>query len=141
MDDSDEPSLQFDVIDTGLGMSEEQKATLFQPFMQADTSTTRKFGGTGLGLTISKRFAELLGGNITVAATKLGVGTTFRASPCAPSEHAAGSLRQVHAHVFPGHDGSVPHLAGFDLDAAHKFVFMVGVVVEDGERLGVGRPA
>jgi CheY-like chemotaxis protein len=80
IDDGDEPYLQFDVIDTGRGMTEEQKSKLFQPFMQADTSTTRKFGGTGLGLTISKRFAELLGGDITVAATEMGVGSTFRAT-------------------------------------------------------------
>ncbi|MFQ5423429.1 MAG: PAS domain S-box protein, partial [Phycisphaerae bacterium] len=83
------PSLQFDVVDTGRGMTDEQAARLFQPFMQADNSTTRKFGGTGLGLTISKRFAELLGGDITIAATELGVGTTFRASV------ATGSLDGV----------------------------------------------
>jgi len=80
VDDRHAPYLQFDVIDTGRGMTQEQVAMLFQPFMQADTSTTRKFGGTGLGLTISKRFAELLGGDITVAATEKGVGTTFRAT-------------------------------------------------------------
>ena len=78
VDDADKHYLQFDVIDTGCGMTEEQEAKLFQPFMQADTSTTREFGGTGLGLTISKRFAEMLGGDITVAATEMGVGTTFR---------------------------------------------------------------
>jgi len=74
------PYLQFDLIDTGRGMTREQVARLFQPFVQADNSTTRKFGGTGLGLTISKRFAELLGGNLIVATTELGVGTTFRAT-------------------------------------------------------------
>ena len=77
-DDADDPALQFDVIDTGRGMTEEQKAKLFQPFTQVDNSTTRQFGGTGLGLTISKRFAEMLGGDITVAATEMGVGSTFR---------------------------------------------------------------
>ena len=72
--------LQFDVVDTGLGMTPEQAARLFQPFTQADSSTTRKFGGTGLGLAISKRFAELLGGDITIAETAVGVGTRFRAT-------------------------------------------------------------
>ena len=80
VNDDEEPHLQFDVMDTGRGMTKEQTAKLFQPFMQADASTTRQFGGTGLGLTISKRFAELLGGDITVPATELGVGTTFRAT-------------------------------------------------------------
>ncbi len=80
VDDSGEALMQFDVSDTGCGMTEEQKAKLFRPFTQADSSTTRKFGGTGLGLTISKRFAELLGGDIIVASTNMGVGTTFRAT-------------------------------------------------------------
>ncbi|MFQ5462489.1 MAG: ATP-binding protein [Phycisphaerae bacterium] len=80
VDDVGGPCMQFDVIDTGRGMTEEQSARLFQPFVQADTSTTRKFGGTGLGLTISRRFAELLGGDITIATTKPGAGTTFRAT-------------------------------------------------------------
>ncbi len=78
VDSGDAPCLQFDVIDTGRGMTQEQVAKLFQPFIQADNSTTREFGGTGLGLTISKRFAELLGGDITVVETEIGVGTTFR---------------------------------------------------------------
>ncbi len=80
VNDNDEPRLQFDVIDTGRGMTEEQVAKLFQPFTQADASTTRKFGGTGLGLTISKRFAELLGGDIAVVETEVGGGTTVRAT-------------------------------------------------------------
>ncbi len=80
VDDADAPCLQFDVIDTGRGMTQAQVAKLFQPFMQADNSTTREFGGTGLGLTISKRFAEMLGGDITVVASEMGLGTTIRAT-------------------------------------------------------------
>ncbi len=76
--DEANPQLQFDILDTGAGMTEEQAARLFQPFTQADSTTTRKFGGTGLGLTISKRFAEMLGGDITVVESEEGVGTRFR---------------------------------------------------------------
>jgi signal transduction histidine kinase len=68
-DAGDNPMLQFDVIDTGIGMTAEQVVALFQPFAQADTSTTRKFGGSGLGLAICKRLTELLGGDISVEST------------------------------------------------------------------------
>ena len=70
------PHLRFDVIDTGVGLTKEQQANLFRPFAQADSSTTRKFGGTGLGLTISKRLATMLGGDLTVR-SEPGAGSTF----------------------------------------------------------------
>jgi signal transduction histidine kinase/DNA-binding response OmpR family regulator len=68
--------IEFRVSDTGIGLSPEQKANLFQPFTQADASTTRKYGGTGLGLTITKEFCELLGGQITFE-SEMGKGSTF----------------------------------------------------------------
>ena len=72
----DEPKLQFDVIDTGIGVPDDQIKSLFLPFTQADTSATRQFGGTGLGLSISQRLVELLGGEFSVSSTP-GKGSTF----------------------------------------------------------------
>lgn len=74
--DATDQQLQFDVIDTGIGISDEQMARLFKPFSQGDASVTRNFGGTGLGLAISQRLAETLGGSITASSTA-GVGSTF----------------------------------------------------------------
>jgi len=66
----------FEVEDNGIGVTSEQKARIFEAFSQADTSITRKYGGTGLGLTISSRFVELMGGKLQLE-SEPGKGTKF----------------------------------------------------------------
>ena len=74
--DPDKCAISFSVEDTGIGISPDKKAHIFEAFSQADTSVTRKFGGTGLGLTISARYAELMGGKLELE-SELGKGTRF----------------------------------------------------------------
>ncbi|MBE9562064.1 MAG: response regulator [Proteobacteria bacterium] len=71
--------IHFLVTDNGIGMTEEQQEKLFQPFTQADSSTTRKYGGTGLGMTITQQFTKMMGGKIEVK-SKLAEGTKFELS-------------------------------------------------------------
>ena len=86
----------FRVRDTGIGMTQEQLGRLFEPFTQADASTTRRYGGTGLGLTITRRFCEMLGGDIRVE-SEPSTGTTFTLR--IPARMGAGQKQRTTAGV------------------------------------------
>lgn len=87
-----EDRLSFLVRDTGIGMTPAQQDLLFQPFSQADASTSKKYGGTGLGLVITQRFCQMMGGEITVS-SQIGKGTTFTINvPRRAPETAVGAL-------------------------------------------------
>jgi hypothetical protein len=92
--DDDQVSLLFEVIDTGIGISNEQRKVLFEPFSQVDGSTTRKYGGTGLGLSICLQLVELMGGRINVSSVP-GQGSDFyfsiRVSKLRPQLNCKGS--------------------------------------------------
>ncbi len=91
----------FKISDTGVGMTTEQLAKLFQPFMQADSSTTRRFGGTGLGLAITREFSRMLGGEV-IAESELGRGSIF--TLVLPAELQRGDVEEVStSDREPGH--------------------------------------
>lgn len=108
-------TLSFSVRDTGIGMSAEQLEHLFHAFTQADGSITRRFGGTGLGLTISKRLVEMMGGNLAVQ-SQLGEGSLFEFTLLLPfpSEQKARSI--------PGHLQSMRVLIVDDLDISRQML-------------------
>ncbi len=106
----DGDSAVFQVADSGIGMSESQLDRVFEPFRQADATTTKRYGGTGLGLTISQRFCHMMGGTIT-ASSQEGVGTTFEVRLPLQVD-GLGSAPEVWDVPVPEKISSVPELVG-----------------------------
>ena len=110
--------LRFEVADTGPGIAEDKQALVFEPFAQADASTTRRFGGTGLGLAICRQFVGLMGGDLRLD-SQLGVGSTFSfALPMARGQRSAAAELQdkglgnarARAHILAAEDNSTNQL-------------------------------
>jgi signal transduction histidine kinase len=97
LDSESVPVMCFEVVDTGIGISPEQQQRLFQPFAQADASITRSYGGTGLGLALTRELCELLGGEISLAST-FNQGTTFTVR--LPAEPKTNFVIDAHPRAF-----------------------------------------
>jgi signal transduction histidine kinase/CheY-like chemotaxis protein len=132
------PAIQFEVKDSGIGMAAEQVERLFQPFSQADSSSRRKYGGTGLGLSVSRQFARMMGGDIAVAST-LGDGSVFTLSlPRTVTEVARAAASEAepisgHVLVIDG-DAEVRDLLG-KLLTARGFTVTVAASGREGIRV------
>jgi len=97
--ESDKAYIVMKIKDSGIGIPEDKLDKLFNPFTQADSSTSRDFGGTGLGLTIAKKLSHLMDGDITIE-SKMGVGTTFIFTCCLPITNTSPTNTDVNENYF-----------------------------------------
>ena len=112
--------LEIAVSDTGIGMSEEQVGRLFQAFTQADSSTTRKYGGTGLGLIITKHLSRIMGGDVNVSSVE-GEGTTFTASFIVNSKGPQNTEVEAIRHDT---SSTVPSVDTLTLNSEHSILII-----------------
>jgi signal transduction histidine kinase/CHASE1-domain containing sensor protein/CheY-like chemotaxis protein len=134
--DEGEEFLEFQVTDTGTGISEKNREGLFKPFSQGDVTSTRKYGGTGLGLALSKRLAELLGGDLFLLESSVGKGSTF----CLriPLRNAQAYAEPLKEDTLSGLNSSLEKKAerGIDWKALDLTSLLKGIrilLVEDSE--------
>ena len=128
--------LRLEITDTGVGISRDAQASLFQRFSQADGSTTRRFGGTGLGLAITQRLAEMMGGEVGVKSL-LGRGSTFWIEVDAPETEPAATTDIAQADCLDGLSILVVEDNATNRMIATKLLENLGATVEtaeDGER-------
>jgi PAS domain S-box-containing protein len=123
--------LEIEVVDTGIGIAPEHQAILFQPFTQADSTSTRHYGGTGLGLTITKRLAGMLGGEVSFE-SELGKGSTFRV--IMPSANSAAGAKRRLERAAPGiasGDGQLRDLRVLVVDDRPEIRYLVSRYVRE----------
>ena len=130
--------LVFRIVDTGIGMNEAQLSLLFNPFQQADGTTTRRFGGTGLGLAISKRILQLMRGDIH-AESQPGIGSTFEFQ--LPYVQAGAPITEPAGRLLVERRGNERPLAGLTIlvaeDDAINQMILEEMLSEDGARVVV----
>lgn len=130
---SDSQLLEFNVLDSGIGISAEQQNIIFEPFMQADIKTTRKYGGTGLGLNISKEIIKLMGGDLQVE-SRSGTGSRFYFTINVPVIHNFNASAVVTEKITPRQFNSLKVLIAEDnminMKVATKFLDKWGVQYE-----------
>ncbi|CAN5713284.1 hypothetical protein BH23GEM9_BH23GEM9_33580 [soil metagenome] len=130
---ADGDSLLLRVSDSGIGMTDEQMHKLFQPFTQADASTTKKYGGTGLGLAITRRFCEMMAGSIEVD-SEAGTGTTFVVR--LPADVSRGSVEPSAHEAGPAERGDAPLVLVIDDDAAAREMLQ-RILAKEGYRVAL----
>jgi two-component system sensor histidine kinase/response regulator len=125
--------LRVSVSDTGIGMSEEQQARLFSAYSQADSSTTRQYGGTGLGLMITKRFAELMDGDVTIK-SQAGKGSVFSVELDFQEAQSDVSLQSIDKESYTA---NAAHLAGANILLVEDNEFNQEVAVQLLKQCGI----